>query len=135
MIPLMLTVKRGAEVTCVLQYCISCFVSPLTLQYYISLVSFNCSLEQEALFFYSSSPIPTALLKYLETVGLMDYSFFVQHKNLMPFGILAPSMQKSIIIVPQHIGTILDNTQEIDLTKKRLAWNFNMQIVTSEACS
>lgn len=41
--------------------------------------------------------------------------------------------KKSIIIVPRSIGTILDNTQETDVSEKRLAWNFNMQIVTRKA--
>jgi len=77
----------------------------------------------------------TAFLKYFETVVLMDCSFIVlvQHKNLLSFGILASSRQKGIIIIPQSTGTILDNTQETDVSEKRLVWNFNVQNATRKA--
>lgn len=69
-------VKTGTEVTCVLEYCTTWFVSILALEYYSYLVSSDCLLQQEALFFYPSSPIATDCLKYLETPGLMRLFFF-----------------------------------------------------------
>lgn len=48
----------------------------------------------------------------------------------MPFGILAPSRQKHIIIILQSTGTNLNNPQEKDVSQRRLAWNFNIKITT-----
>lgn len=63
------TVKVSLEATCVL-HCTVCFLNSLAWQYYIYLSSLDCSLEQEALFFYLPSITAVALLKYLETVVL-----------------------------------------------------------------
>lgn len=96
-------------------------MSPLTLQYYIYLVSLDCLLEQKVLFFYS---------KYLETVGWMDCFFFFGFGTTQKFNAFWDSSPKEAKEYYYCTSKYRNNTQEVDVLEKRLAWNFNMQIVT-----